>query len=291
MRQRREQLLGAAKAIVDHYRACPMVQAILCYGSVAMHMEDDWSDIDLFVLCEPAVPTEQERRDVLARVPEVAAIEIGASSAGFDAEWVHTQDTVLIGGLPCDLAYNTIGWLSIVVGHVLTNGHDPLPELPFRPYTLLGLLESSLLLFDREGTLKDVLRSIRPYPSKLRVDLVSLGMTILRESLQDLRDYERRRIGNAAFAFHLNRMSDSLCMVLYALNEQYDPATKRVEQSLAALPLLPADFLRRYEEVLSLPLDPEGRQSVMRQYELLTEDLRGLCEENHLLLSDSGRKA
>ncbi len=250
----------------------------MCIGSVAMHMVDDMSDLDLYVLCEPVVLSEQQRRDLLSCIPGVSAIEIGVSSAGFDDEWVSTQDKVRIDNILCDIAYNTVGWFRTIVGHVLANGNDPLPQLPFRPYTLLGLLENSMVLFDRDCVIKDLTQSIRPYPSKLRTDLVSLGMMVLKEALEELQDYQKRGIGNAAFAFHLNRISDSLCMVLYALNESYDPATKRVEQSLKTLPKLPNDCMQRYEEVLSLPLDSLGRQRAIDQYELLIRDLSELCE-------------
>ena len=61
-----------------------------------------------------------------------------------------------------------------------------------------------------------------------------------------MRDYVDRGIGNTAFRFHLGRILDALGTIVFALNERYDPATKRVEQAYATMNRLPRDFLTRY---------------------------------------------
>jgi hypothetical protein len=55
-----------------------------------------------------------------------------------------------------------------------------------------------------------------------------------------------RNIGPSAFLFHLGRVCDAMVSVLYALNEQYDSATKRPEQALGKLAVLPERFVGRF---------------------------------------------
>lgn len=272
-------MLKAGNVIVSHCRDCRTIEAIVCFGSVAMDTADDMSDLDLYVLCEPDVLSEQQRRDLLAGIPGASAVEIGVTSSASGNDWFVAQDRLRVDNLPCDIVYHTVAWLGNIVDHVLANDKAASPELPFRPYTLLGMLDSGMVLFDRDGVIKDILRRMRSYPAGLRTYLVNAGMTTLKGGLEELRNYQIRGIGNAAFAFQLNQMSEALCMVLYALNDVYDPATKRVEQRLKTLPKLPDNFMRRYEEILSLPLDDTGRQRVIQEYELMIRDLFELCQD------------
>ncbi len=288
MGERHQLLLKAGEVLVEHLSPCQCVISVVCFGSVAMSSDDEMSDLDVFVFCDPLVMPDLQRREILLSIPRASDLQLGAlSAAGFDNTWMAAQDKLRIADMPCDITYNTIAWMRQLMEHVRANGTEPLPELPFRPDKMLGLLDSCIVLFDRKGEIGDLKRLLRPYPRKLRTDIVSEGMSILSESLEDLHDYERRGIGNAAFAFHLNRMSDAVCRTLYALNELYDPATKRVEQSLKDLHKLPKDFMRRYEMILSQPLDEQGRHRVMEEYESLNRDLLALCKTEQISLASS----
>jgi len=252
-----------------------------------MSTDDELSDIDLYVFCDPLVMPDRQRRELLLGIPGVADLRLGTTSAGFENDWMAAQDKLYINELPCDLSYNTIAWMRRLVEHVLAHGTAPLAELPFRPDTMLGLLDTCIVLFDRNGELGNIKHQLWPYPQKLRMDIIHHGMCVLSEALEELRDYEKRGIGNTAFAFHLNRMSDAICRSLYALNECYDPAIKRVEQSLQGLHKLPRDFMNRYTRLLSLPLDDPGRHRVIEEYESLYQDLLALCNSEKVSLPPS----
>jgi len=284
MSERHQRLLKAGDVLVERLSACPYVTSAVCFGSVAMSTDDELSDLDLYVFCDPLVIPDVQRRELLSGIPGAADLQLGTASAGFENDWMAAQDKFRFGELPCDISYNTIAWMRRLVEHVLAHGTAPLPGLPFRPDTMLGLLDTCIVLFDRNGELGNIKLQLRPYPQKLRTDIVSLGIDILSEALEELRDYERRGIGNAAFAFHLNRMSDAVCRSLYALNECYDPATKRVEQSLQRLHKLPRNFMNRYTRLLSLPLDQPGRRRVIEEYESLYQDLLALCDSEKISL-------
>ena len=156
MEGRHQKLLNAGNSIVSQLQAHRAVKAVVCFGSVAMQTDDEISDLDLYVFCEPAILSEQHRYDLLSSIPGTSAIEVGSSSAESAKGWFAAEDKVHIDNLPCEIEYNTVAQLGTVVSHVLANGNDPSPELAFRPYTMLGLLENSLVLFDRDGMIKDL---------------------------------------------------------------------------------------------------------------------------------------
>jgi len=282
MNERRQRLLEAGNVLVEYLSSCPCVTAVVCFGSVAMSTDDELSDLDLYVFCDPLVMPDLRRRELLSSIPGVADLLLGAASAGFENDWMAAQDKFRIGDLPCDISYNAIAWMRRLVEQVLAHGTAPLPGLPFRPDTMLGLLDTCIVLFDRNGEIGDIKLQLRPYPQKLRTDIVYHGMCVLAEALEELWDFEKRGIGNTAFAFHLNRMSDAVCRSLYALNECYDPATKRMEQSLQQLHKLPKDFMNRYTRLLSMPLDAPGRRRVIEEYKSLYQDLLALCHSEKI---------
>ena len=66
--------------------------------------------------------------------------------------------------------------------------------------------------------------------------------------------------------------------LLFALNERYDPAAKRLEEVYRSLPILPANFLERYNGLLETPLTPSGRLKIVAGLQALVgeiEDLTG----------------
>ena len=71
-------------------------------------------------------------------------------------------------------------------------------------------------------------------------------------------------------------MNDALCTLLFAINEKYDPATKRVEREFAKLRFLPPDFLNRYSRMLVGPFDAEGRSRVVKQYDRMVHEIKEL---------------
>ena len=49
-------------SVVESLAELEGVQAILCFGSYAMGTFDEYSDLDLFVFCEPEVVSALERK-------------------------------------------------------------------------------------------------------------------------------------------------------------------------------------------------------------------------------------
>jgi predicted nucleotidyltransferase len=237
-----ETIRAKTAPIVDSLAENPEVHGILCFGSYAMGTFDRYSDIDLYVLCSPSIISVGVRRGVLENMSAVQDIEINPVQAGWDTRWAPQNDRFRIAEFLFDISYNTVDWVSRVVRAVQERGVISESELGFRAYTMLGLLEHSVILYDPEATLQTLKASLYPYPAKLKHALLAESWPIAKGSLEELEDYVKRSIGNSAFLFHYERLLDSLCTIVFAINERYDPATKRLEEALRSLDIFTRSF-------------------------------------------------
>lgn len=266
-----------ATPVVEALSGLGSIRAVLCFGSYATNTNDDRSDIDLFAFCNPGIPSSEIRRQCIGEIADVTNVQIGHTGIDWDDQWCPAGDRFFLNGVLIDLVYNTLEWVETVVSRVAGEGLTSLPEFRFRPYTLLGLLERSLILYDPNSVIAELRARLRPYPAKLKQTLLSESLQVAEGSLQDLQDYVERHIGNSAFHFQMGRVLDGLGTMLFAINECYDPATKRTEEAYRELAVLPNDFMKRFERVLETPMTPAGRRQVLTLLHDLLSDVKGLA--------------
>lgn len=273
-----EILLSRSTPVVNALASLVDIKAVLCFGSYAMGTFDQYSDIDFYVFCHPEIALSAARREVFQWIDGVKELQMDYVELGWQEQWVPCGDRFCLTDIQFDITYNTLNWIQAVVRKVKIHGAASIPELKFRPYTMLGLLENSVILYDPESVLHEIVAHLQPYPAKLRQTLLSQNLAIIRGSIAELQNYVLRNIGNTAYHFHLNRMIDSLGTILFALNKRYDPATKRVEEAYRELDILPVNFLDRYKEILETPLTPTGRQQIVAELELLVREVEHLVK-------------
>jgi predicted nucleotidyltransferase len=275
-----ETLLLRTALVIKGLMELKGVTAVLCFGSYALGTFDEYSDIDLYTLCQPEIPSPENRRMVCEKIAGMQGLEIGVVEPGWGQEWNPQNDRFSLAGLQFDLTYNTLSWLQTVVSKVKDTGATSIPELKFRAHTMLGLLENSVVLYDPEAALQKIIASLQPYPESLRQALLSENLEGLHSSITELQNYAQRSIGNTAFHFHLFRGIDALGAIMFALNRRYDPATKRVEEVFRSLPITPPDFLNRYNAILETPLTLTGRREIVTALECLAGDIAGLVQQS-----------
>ena len=115
------------------------VAGVVCFGSYASGTADADSDIDLYVLCEPAIIPETVRRRLFESLPGVSDVDVRYVTPGWDNPWAPESDRVRVEGIRIELSYNTLHWITQVVDQVVANGALSLPQMPFRPYRCLAL--------------------------------------------------------------------------------------------------------------------------------------------------------
>jgi hypothetical protein len=262
--------------IVEALSTIPGIEGILCFGSYAMGTFDEYSDVDLYVLSAPAIPAPEVRRKALWTVPTVSDVETVQPDGAWNNQWCPENDRCRVAGLQFELSYNTMAWMLGVVRAVKESGQTSTPEFTFRAYTLLGLLEYAIVLYDPASTLREVKARLYPYPLRLKETIRSENLAVARGSIEELEDYVKRGIGPGAFQFHYFRAIDAIHSMLFAINERYDPAVKRGELLLQSLPIVPERFSERYSRILETPLTIEGRREIAAGLKELLIDIERL---------------
>ena len=270
--RRREIARRIDRALGEH----PNVTAVYVLGSVASGHVDERSDLDISVICRSSVLPQDIRRELLS--------QIGADWQ-IDASWSHDPiwngnamptdgDKGLVDGVTVELMYQSAPTLSSVVEQVVNQGAITTEEIPFRPYTLVGMLRQAWLLRDRDGLFEGWLGQTETYPNLLKLNVLNHFAPILQENAEAVKECAERRWGATEYIFFLSRACDAMQGILYALNELYDPADKRAERTiLPTLANVPPDFLARYTYVVEGPFDQVGALQRARVFEDLTADV------------------
>ncbi len=249
----------------------PDILAVLVFGSVAFGEVDAASDIDVFVVCNDVPPVQ-------TRTGLVSPLDLRLEHTAPEGALFGTVDELHRNGLKLTLHHQRADWLEAVVSEVLT-GAITTVNVPFRPYTFLGLLQQSQVLLDKRGLVAGWLERSRTYPPRLKENLLSTFVPQLQDHAAELTETAMRGLGARTFLFHLNWGVDALTGVLLALNEQYDPASKRFESSV--LPLLthkPDDFDRRLYNILVGPFDEDGMYGRARAFQTLADEVLAVAK-------------
>ncbi len=250
-------------------------QAILLYGSYAQNLQDQHSDFDLLVLLKE-IPLPVDRQGAYEKIPHAKIIEIAPRAIrgknGWDNSWSPVNDKLMVRDKRVEIGYNTTRWVNQIIKKLIKKHQTTCKEFPFRPYTLLGLLESCKVLYDRRHFIQNIRAQIKPIPASLKKAIVQEFYPILLEAHEELKDYAARNIGILAYQFHLFRGIDALIQILFVLNDVYDPALKRIEPFLFKLQQLPADFKEFIHNVL--PRFYEKKREVSNFFEEAIQFLR-----------------
>lgn len=229
------------KTLIDGLVSALDVESILCYGSYAAGLQDEKSDIDLLIIVQQ-LPQKSQLQELYK------SLKGFKSSESHDLEHWGTSWTLLNSkletnrGLKIDLGYNTTAWLKKIVKKMIEKHEVAFKELPFRPYTFLGLLEHSQCLYDKHRLISKLKSKIRPFPIELKRKIVDANLPMLRDNYQDLVDNIERNIGLLAYQFNIFMGLDAALQLLWVINDVYDPASKRCESYLFQLKKLPEGF-------------------------------------------------
>lgn len=225
-------------------------QSILCYGSYAQSMQDEKSDIDLLVLVG-AIPSREMREGMYRKIPNVQIEALDKKTVGeWDNSWSPVNDRLLVGNQAVEIGYNTVAWVQEVIEKLIVEHSISFDAFRFRPYTFLGLLESSQIVYDKDDFVEKCKARIRPIPDGLKKKIFDANFPVLMENYHDLLDCSERNIGILAFEFYLFRGLDAAIQLLFIINDVYDPASKRTEAFLFKLKKLPPNLKGFIGEVL-----------------------------------------
>lgn len=244
----------------------------MVFGSVALGQVDTFSDTDMLVICSE-IPTIAEREG-LATSLELSFVNITSDTPLFCAQ----DSCVTKDGLALTLHYQRSAWIGAVIDEVLA-GSLTTERLPFRPYTLLGLLQRGWLLSDKYNLVEGWRAQMEPYPERLKRNIVRSFAPVLRDSAEEMVITAIRDLGPRNIIFHLNWGVDALVGILLALNEQYDTAERRFEK--AVLPRLgrkPEQLEARLRDILVGPFDQKGARHRAEAFKKLADETLELSQ-------------
>lgn len=224
-------------------------------------MQDEKSDIDLLVFMQGEIPSNDLRKQCYNNISNLKIMSLAKDNSDWDNSWSPVNDRILVDDQVIDIGYNTTEWVQLVIKHLMIDNQISFQEFPFRPYTFLGLLETCTVLYDQEDFIKTCQMKIRPMPKRLKKEIINTYWPILKESYEDLIDFSERNIGILSFEFMLFRAIDAIIQLLFAINEVYDPASKRTENYLFQLKQQPPglkEFINR-----TLPRFYENKKDVL----------------------------
>ena len=271
-----EKRRGIARRINDVLGECPEVVCVFVHGSVASGTADERSDVDITFICRPEIMSLSTRTEVLEKIGSKWRFQDPSLD---NALWSECDSDGLIDGVLVDIHYQTAAWISEVLDEVVERGAITTSKMPFRPYTLAALLQRSWLLRDGDGIFGVWLERTEVYPQRLKSNILRHFTPILLENLEELKATSQRGLGPRGFIFHLNWAVDALISILFALNEVYDPADRRMEQTvLPALTCVPRDFINRFACVLEGPFDRPGALQRARLFEQLAAEILDMAE-------------
>jgi predicted nucleotidyltransferase len=267
-----EQRRLVAQRVARVLSAHASITSIIVFGSVATGTVDVHSDVDMLILCQPDLVSPIERAPILKEVGTCWTIDMTTDNALF----ASGDEAGMVDGILVTVHYQRVVWIETVLHEVLDQGALTTALFPFRPYTLLALLQRGWLLYDAYQHVERWREQIRHYPPLLKHNIVKHFTPILQEQTDELVATAHRGIGPRNFLFHLNRSVDALISILYALNDVYDPADRRAAQTV--WPLLynaPVDFVSRLTAILEGPFDSEGMKRCAQQYSDLVQEVMG----------------
>ncbi|MBS0288084.1 MAG: DUF4037 domain-containing protein [Proteobacteria bacterium] len=226
---------------IHHLSQQPEVLAILCYGSYAEGTQDEHSDIDILVLCDNAI-MDVKKRQLIYDKSGVHHQQLHKAIENWETSWTPVNDEFKLNNIKVEVGYNDTIWVHSLISDLMQKGSTTLSYFEFRPYTFLGLLENALCFYEKDQFFTHLKSSIRPYPAKLKQNIIQENMSIMDEGVADLEDCMKRDIGFLASQFYLFRAFDAAVQILFAINEVYYPASKREERHVLGLKLLPPRF-------------------------------------------------
>jgi predicted nucleotidyltransferase len=265
-----EQRRAIARQVSQVLTLHDYITATLVFGSVASGAVDLHSDVDMLALCNPKLMPVAEREKILGQLG--SGWKFGCSTE--NALFASLDIDGSVDGVLVTVHYQTTAWVGAVLYEVLEQGAVTTDLLPFRPYTLPALLQRAWVLSDKERHVARWCERIESYPPQLKRNIVHHFVPILEEQTAELVSTARRAIGPGSFLFHLVRAEDALVSILYALNEVYDPADRRAEQTVwPTLAQVPMHFAARLTAILEGPFDRHGMIQRAEQFAELAQEV------------------
>lgn len=261
---------GFAKGIVSALAALDGIEAIALGGSRANGITDNKSDFDIYVYCRD-IPPENMRLRLLKE--NCSRIELG------NTYWEYEDDVTLKSGIDMDILYRNPDSFAHDIADVAERFNAKNGYTTCMWYNLVNCK----ILYDENGRLGELQKKYtRPYPSKLKENIIERNMRLLSGNLPSY-DGQIQKAARRKDLISVNHRTAeffaSYFDVIFALNEKLHPGEKKLldicERQCA---ILPVDFRTEIENLL---------KTIYTDEDAITDNLKRIIDNLKALLKDN----
>ena len=247
------------------------VVAVVLGGSYARGFAHPDSDIDIGIYYRQASPCSVDQvRSIAERIATVGSVPIVTGLYEW-GPWVNGGAWIQTPGGKVDFLYRNLDQVQGVIEEgrqgIWRHHYDQQPPYGFRSVVYFGETLICVPLYDPEGEIARLKKSVAEYPEPLKNRIVQDSLWGAEFSLQFCRTF-----ANSADVYNtvgcLTRVAQFLVQALFAMNREYFVSDKYACRLMDQFRLRPRDFTLRLERVLSNPGD--DRTALRKSSELMS---------------------
>jgi hypothetical protein len=247
--------LRTLKAFAEALQNVSNMVAIVLGGSYARGFARPDSDIDIGLYYREASPFSADQvRSVAERICTAGSVPIVTGMYEW-GPWVNGGAWIQTPVGQVDFVYRNLDQVQLVIEEgrqgIWRHDYDQQPPYGFRSVVYFGEMFICVPLYDPEGEIVRLKRSVAEYPEPLRKRIVQDSLWGAEFSLWFCRTFGTADVYNAAGC--MTRVAQFLVHALFALNEEYFVSDKYASRLLEQFALRPRDFTPRLARVLSNP--------------------------------------
>jgi hypothetical protein len=239
---------------VEALQSLSNVVAIVLGGSYACGFARPDSDIDIGLYYRETSPLSvDEVRSVAERICTAGSMPIVTGTYEWGSwvnggAWIHTS----VGKV--DFLYKNLDQVRTVIEEawrgIWRHDYDQQPPYGFRSVVYLGETSICVPLYDPEGEVGRLKKSVAEYPEPLRNGIVQETLWGAEFSLRFCRTFaDSGDVYNAAGC--MTRVAQYLIQALFALNQTFFVSDKYASRLIEDFALSPGEFTTRLARVLS----------------------------------------
>lgn len=250
--------------IVGAYKTIPGVKAIALFGSRARGTETDTSDVNIMVV-ESTSPTQSTRASILAQLSD-PSLPSWCRDIPVSADAFHVDGYLVnIWHMNEDLICERIA--SVVKGRRLENS------------VVVAILNESAILWDPRKQLQAWKTNVNPVPETYKRAVIPVLFSEVTHILESLVNISKE---DSLFFINHELISGmtSLLEIVFLMNNQYLILNHHLDSELKRMQLLPDEFTKQIQSILSLDATLDGLLARRRRICLLTQHVGQFIEKN-----------
>lgn len=252
--------------LIKEITSIESVRAIGISGKIKPFPEPGKGDLDIFIYCHD-IPDEQIRKAILTLLGNNIK---NVKTSVFSNEAWGLSDYCTIEGIDTWLMFFNKNEVERNVQEIVNGKYLDRVDNYYYPIGRLGMLKNLTVIYDTDGFLGDIKRTLALYPKALKESMIAFNLEALDDVEDLLRAVSRKDV--LFYHFAIDIALDHFLLALFAVNDTYFPSRKRSLQYIEKFEKKPSGCSER---LLSILKDGTNVETLMKSY----EEFKQLCNE------------